>query len=146
MQSAKTIFEAPQPVSFEIEVERRGEVAPPAVKQRLEERERTPLTLQMIQDKLERAYERKAQAMMDQVEQARDNIGRVSLIVERKNSMERAQGQRIIEEIDQKQSTAEAKRKEQLTEIQERARTHNNRVLLIRERRNSKEKAEEERF
>ena len=53
----------------------------------------------MIQDKLDRAYERKIQVMADQVEQARDSIGRVGLNQQRKNSQERAQGQRIIEEI-----------------------------------------------
>lgn len=50
-----------------------------------------------------------------------------------------------MEKIGWKHATAEAKRHEQLTEIQERARNQNNKVLLIRERRNSQERAREER-
>lgn len=45
----------------------------------------------------------------------------------------------------QKLAIAEQKRQEQLSTIQEKARNHNERVLLIRERRTSNERAEEER-
>jgi len=71
----------------------------------------------MIQDKLERAYNRKVQAMQSQVLQMRECSDRVGLTQERKSSLERAQGQRIIEKLDQKLSTAEAKRQEQLSGI-----------------------------
>jgi len=52
----------------------------------------------------------------------RECSDRVGLTQERKSSLERAQGQRIIEKLGQKLSTAEAKRQEQLIGIQERAR------------------------
>ena len=89
------------PVSFEIQLER-NECAPPAVKQRLEEHQRNELTLQMIKDKLDRAYERKAQVMASQVEQMRENLDRVGLTKERKSSQERALGKRISDVIGQK--------------------------------------------
>jgi hypothetical protein len=63
MEFAAAIENNPQPVSFEIELERNEACPAPAVKQRLEEHQRSPLTLQMIKDKLDRAYERKAQVM-----------------------------------------------------------------------------------
>jgi len=47
----------------------------------------------------------------------RECSDRVSLNQERKSSLERAQGQRIIEKLDQKLQTAEAKRHVQLTNI-----------------------------
>lgn len=109
MQAATEMC-SPQPVSFEIEVERRDSCAAPPVKQRLEEHQRSQLTLQMINDKLDRAYERKAQAMACQVEQMRESLDRVGLTKERKSSQERAQGQRIIEVLGQKLTTAQAKR------------------------------------
>ena len=99
----------------------------------------------MIKDKLDRAYERKAQVMASQVEQMRENLDRVGLTKERKSSQERALGKRISDVIGQKQTTAEAKRQLQLTRIQEKAREQNEKVMLIRERRNSRERAEEQR-
>jgi len=145
MQAAATHETSPQPVSFEIEVERRDMCAAPPVKQRLEEHQRNELTLQMIKDKLDRAYERKAQVMASQVEQMRENLDRVGLTKERKSSQERALGKRISDVIGQKQTTAEAKRQLQLSRIQEKAREQNEKVMLIRERRNSRERAEEQR-
>ena len=100
----------------------------------------------MIKDKLDRAYDRKAQVMASQVEQMRENLDRVGLTKERKSSQERAIGKRISDVIGQKQTTAEAKRQMQLTRIQEKAREQNEKVMLIRERRNSRERAEEQRF
>lgn len=50
---------APQPVSFEVEIAKEPTANPP-VKQRLESREQAPQpTLEQIQEKLEKAYERK---------------------------------------------------------------------------------------
>jgi hypothetical protein len=40
----------------------------------------------MIQDKLDRAYERKAQQIASQMEQRRENSDRISITQERKNS------------------------------------------------------------
>lgn len=45
----------------------------------------------------------------------------------------------------QKHTTAETKRHGQLTEIQERARNHNNKVQLVRQRRDSQDRARGER-
>jgi len=130
-------------VSFEIEVERRDTCPAPPVKQRLEEHQQKPVTHQMIRDKLDRATERKAQVIASQVDQMRECNDRVGLARERRSSVERAQGKRIGDNLNQKLETAEAKRQLQLTRIQEKAREQNEKVLLIRERRNSKERAEE---
>lgn len=86
------------PVSFDIQLERNEACAPPAVKQRLETQQRNPLTREMLQ-KLDRAYVRKVQAMQSQVEQMRECSDRVGLTQERKSSLERAMGQKIIEEL-----------------------------------------------
>lgn len=70
MQSAQQ--ENQTPVSFEIEIARASTDASPAIKQRLEQEAQQPskvqITLQMIQDKLDRAYERKAQQIASQME------------------------------------------------------------------------------
>ena len=152
-QSAVNDVAVSNAVSFEIEIARKQDANAPAppVKQRLEEQSaiqnqnKDQLTLQMINEKLERAYERKAEYIASQVEHVRESSGKVNLIQERKNSRERAQGQRIIEEMGQRHATAEAKRHEQLSERQEKARAFNKRVLMIRERKTSQERAEEER-
>merc|ERR1712226_676223 len=52
---------APQPVSFELPLDKDLTANPP-VKQRLEQREQNPITLEQIQDKLEQAGKRKARA------------------------------------------------------------------------------------
>jgi len=60
--------------------------------------------------------------------------------------MERAQGQKVVEELGKRQLAAETKRTVQLTTIQERAKNHNNKVQLVRERRTSAERAQEEKL
>lgn len=60
--------------------------------------------------------------------------------------MERAQGQKVVEELGKRQLAAETKRTVQLTTIQERAKNHNNKVQLVRERRTSNERAQEEKL
>lgn len=79
------------------------------------------------------------------VEQSKESSDRVGLTQERKSSIERAQGQQRILVIEQKRTTATANHQRQLTEIQEKARKHNEHALLIRERKTSQERAEEER-
>jgi len=79
------------PVSFEIQLERNDACAPPAVKQRLEDHQRSPLTLQMIQEKLDRAYVSRVQTIQSQIDQMRLSSDRVGLIQERKSSLERAE-------------------------------------------------------
>jgi len=59
--------------------------------------------------------------------------------------MERAQGEKAVQSLGKKLETAEANRTVQLTTIQERAKTHNNKVQLVRERKSSQEKAQAER-
>lgn len=59
--------------------------------------------------------------------------------------MERAQGQKAIEDLGKKLQTASANRTVQLTNIQEKAKNHNQKVQLVRERKSSQEKAQEER-
>lgn len=65
-------------MSFEIEIDRERREVSPAVKQRLEQAaQQQPtrqITLQMIQDKLDRAYERKAMQIASQMEQIGDRV------------------------------------------------------------------------
>lgn len=68
------------------------------------------------------------------------------MTLERKWSIERAQGQMIIQNLGKKLQAAETNRSVQLTSIQERAKSHNNKVHLIRERKTSLERAQAERF
>jgi len=58
--------------------------------------------------------------------------------------MERAQGEKAVLNLGKKLETAEANRTVQLTNIQERAKTHNRKVQLVRERKSSQEKAQTE--
>lgn len=51
--------------------------------------------------------------------------------------MERALGQKAIEDLGKKLSAAEANRTVKLTNIQEKAKNHNTKVQLIRERKSS---------
>ena len=80
MQATTNTNEA---VSFDIEI-RKAAMANPPVKQRLEQKaaeaREQQLTLQMIQQKLDRANERKAMALASQVEQSREFSDRVGLI------------------------------------------------------------------
>lgn len=108
-----------EPVSFEIQVEKRLDAcAAPPVKQRLEEltaqqqAAKDQLTLQMIKDKLDRAYERKAQVIASQTESRREQSDKLGLVQERKNSNERAIGKKISDEMSQKLAIAEQKRQE----------------------------------
>jgi hypothetical protein len=55
--------------------------------------------------------------------------------------MERAQGEKAVLNLGKKLETAEANRTVQLSTRQERAKTHNNKVQLVRERKSSQEKA-----
>ena len=55
--------------------------------------------------------------------------------------MERALGQKTIEVLGKKHQAAEANRTVQLTNIQEKAKNHNNKVQLVRERKTSQERA-----
>jgi len=58
---------APQPVSFEVELAKELNANPP-IRQRLEQREEKPQpTLEQIQEKLEKAGERKAQVIASQI-------------------------------------------------------------------------------
>ena len=58
---------APQPISFEVQLEKELNANPP-VRQRLEQREQNPQpTLEKIQEKLEKAGERKAQVIASQI-------------------------------------------------------------------------------
>jgi len=61
---------APQPVSFEVELNKDLNANPP-VKQRLEQNEKPQVTLEQIQDKLEKAGERKAQVIASQIDNAK---------------------------------------------------------------------------
>jgi len=68
MQSTQA---APQPVSFDLPLDKDLSANPP-VKQRLEQREQNPITLEQIQDKLEQAGKRKAQVIASQVSQVKE--------------------------------------------------------------------------
>ena len=63
-----------------------------------------------------------------QISQVKETVVKVEQTQERKSSMERALGQKTIEELGKKLQTAEANRTVQLTNIQEKAKNHNNKV------------------
>ena len=68
---------APQPVSFEVPLEKELNANPP-IRQRLEKREEKPLpTLDQIQDKLEKAGERKAQVIASQISQVKETTVKI---------------------------------------------------------------------
>merc|ERR1712110_525160 len=135
---------APQPVSFDLPLDKDLTANPP-IRQRLEQREETnPLTLEQIQEKLEQAEKRKAQVIASQISQLKEVSVKVEQTQERKSSMERAQGEKVVQSLGKKLETAEANRTVQLTTIQERAKTHNNKVQLVRERKSSRDKAQAE--
>lgn len=102
--------------------------------------------MEQIQDKLERAAELKTQVIASKISQVRENSVKLEQTIQRKTSMERAQGQKVCEALGKKLQTAEANRTVQLTNIREKAKTHNNKVQLIRERKSSLEKAEAAKF
>ena len=79
------------PICIEVSLEKNTAASPP-IKQRLEQQTREPLTRDQLQEKLERATERKAQVLASQVESVREISDRVGLTQERKSSIERAQG------------------------------------------------------
>merc|ERR1711915_93951 len=131
---------APQPVSFELPLDKDLTANPP-VKQRLEQREQNPITLEQIQEKLEQAEKRKAQVIASQISQVKEVSVKGEQTQERKSSMERAQGEKAVLNLGKKLETAETRRTVQLSTRQERAKTHNNKVQLVRERKSSQEKA-----
>jgi hypothetical protein len=131
------------PVCIDIELEKELNANPP-VKQRLESREVKQVTMEQIQDKLERAGERKAQTIAAQLDTVKQTTVKVEQTQERKSSMERALGQQKVEGLGKKLQNAEEKRTVQLTNIQEKAKNHNNKVQLVRERKTSQERAQEE--
>lgn len=104
------------------------------------------LTHQMIDEKLERAGERKAQVILSQISQSQEENDKVLITQERRTSIERAQGERTIKVIDKKLEQAQSNRTLQLTRIVDKARRANDRVLMIRERKSSLEKAQEEKI
>ena len=81
---------APQPVSFEVDIPKELNANPP-VKQRLETREQAPQpTLEQIQEKLEKAYERKTNVIATTLSQVKETSTKVELYRERRSSNERA--------------------------------------------------------
>ena len=67
------------------------------MKQRLESREQGPQpTLEQIQEKLEKANERKINVIASTVSQVKETTTKVELYRERRSSNERAQGEKTI--------------------------------------------------
>ena len=133
------------PVSFEIEDVKntQGQAANPPIKQRLEQKAqeslstKEQLTHEKIDEKLVRAGERKAQVISNQVSQNREQHDKILICKERISSIERAQGQKVIQDLGQRQLTAEANRQNRLLNIVDRAKRYNARVIQTRERRTS---------
>lgn len=63
-----------------------------------------------------------------QMSHVKETSVKIEQTKERKSSMERAQGQKVVENLGKKLMTAEANRTVQLSNIQERAKNHNNKV------------------
>ena len=104
------------PVCLDIPLEKELNANPP-VKQRLENREPKQVTMEQIQDKLEKAAERKAQEIARQLDNVKETVVKVEQTQERKSSMERALGQQKVEGLGKKLQTAEANRSVQITNI-----------------------------
>ena len=119
-------------LSFDIEVSKNGEATiPPEIKMRLETNAKPSqaLTLQEIDEKLQQAAEKRQQAIDRQCSAAKESIEKLGITRERKLSQDRAQEEREAAELQQRMTSAEEKRIEQLQQIQEKARTHNTMVL-----------------
>jgi hypothetical protein len=82
---------APQPVAFDVQLDKELNANPP-IRQRLEQLpQRNPVTLEQIQDKLEKARERKTQVIASQISQVKENSVKLELTKERASSTKRAQ-------------------------------------------------------
>ena len=115
-----------QPLAFEIEVERNTEKAAPAVKHRLEQSgSRKQLTLDEIEQKIQQA-EKARLAQIERVSVLNQKYAtKKELIRERKNSEERARESKMTKRI----AAAQEKREVNIHTIQDKARTHNERVV-----------------
>lgn len=82
---------------------------------------------------------------MSTISQVKESTDRVIITQERKSSIERVQGEQFRENLGFKLATAEANRTVQLDQIRAKARRTNDRVLVVRERKTSTERAQEER-
>ena len=125
-----------QPVAFEIQIEKKADAAPP-VKIRLEQSPgRKAITLDLIKTKLEQANK----ARQDRVEKqisvlVTKNEAKVKFIKEREEAEERAHKEKLAKKL----TAAEEKRTVQISSIQDKARTHNERVVKAIDALNDKE-------
>ncbi len=113
------------PCAFEVQLPRRELAPAPAVKHRLEQSgSRKTLTLDDINKKMSKAAQNRQSALAKQISDVKENLDKVELVRERRNSEERITASRISERI----AAAEEKRLVQISSIQDHARHHNQRV------------------
>ncbi len=116
------------PVSFEIDISK-PEVAPtttPQIKIRLEAESRkvSALTLDQINERQNQAAQKRALAINKQRSAAKENLEKVELNRERKNSEE----MRAAAELSSKLHHADEKRNVRISQIKDKVATHNKRV------------------
>jgi len=113
------------PCAFEVQLPRRELAPTPAIKQRLEQSgSRRTITMDDINTKLSKAAKNRELALAKQISDVKENLDKIGLVRERRNSEERMTASRISDRI----AAAEEKRQVQISSIQDHARHHNQRV------------------
>jgi hypothetical protein len=119
------------PVAFEIELDPKSPtVKAPAVKERLEKTsaKKAEVTLDAIHQKLTRAEEQRKKLQAEKINQAKQTLGKVELVNERRYSIERAYAMKPILLV-RKQVAANAQRYEQDSSKQTKVKNYNLRVI-----------------
>merc|ERR1712110_1384481 len=100
---------APQPVSFDLPLDKDLTANPP-IRQRLEQREETnPLTLEQIQEKLEQAEKRKAQVIASQISQLNGIQEKAKTHNKKVQQIVQSKAEETKEELDTKKAKFEDK-------------------------------------
>ena len=116
------------PVSFEINIDKAPCAAAPEVKKRLETTNRRQLTREQIDDRQSKAAQARQAAIEKSKHTASEACEKVQMTRERRTSEDRAQEERAAAELSSKLQIADEKRHVQISCIQDKARTHNERV------------------
>ena len=102
------------PCAFEVQLPRRELAPTPAIKQRLEQSgSRRTITMDDINTKMSKAAKNRELALAKQISDVKENLDKVCLVRERRNSEERMTASRISERI----AAAEEKRQVQISSI-----------------------------
>lgn len=109
----------------------------PQIKKRLEAEVQAHITIEQIQEKLQRAEEKRNQRKKALAEELDNKLSRVN---ERKASLEQAQAQRIQIKVERDCSNAEQKRGSAIDNKKKKLNAHNSKVEKVRTRISSAER------